>query len=149
MPHPDLRPWANPIESYFVPLRQFTPANSNHPHHTARTRALHAYGRRRSTNARHPDALAARRRAGSWDAPFLWARLPRVCGCRGLRSGCTASACGSGATVKAPSAPSGHSTASSVTYESKAFAVHLTVTVPSSLGAPPIGHPHVPDLGEV
>jgi hypothetical protein len=34
-------------------------ANSQHPHHTAQTRALHAYLRWRNANARHPDVLAA------------------------------------------------------------------------------------------
>lgn len=54
--------WANPIEAYFGPLRQFTVANSNHRNHTAQTRALHAYLRRRNANARHPDVLAAQRK---------------------------------------------------------------------------------------
>ncbi|WP_419999292.1 transposase [Streptomyces boninensis] len=35
--------WANPIETHFGPLRQFTIANSNYPSHTVQTRALHAY----------------------------------------------------------------------------------------------------------
>jgi hypothetical protein len=46
--------WANPIEAHFGPLRQFTLANSQHPNHTAQTRALHAYLRWRNTNARTP-----------------------------------------------------------------------------------------------
>lgn len=54
--------WANPIEAPFGPLRQFTLANSNHPHHTVQTRALHAYLRWRNSNARHPDVLAAQRK---------------------------------------------------------------------------------------
>ncbi|GAA2710339.1 hypothetical protein GCM10010315_10020 [Streptomyces luteosporeus] len=54
--------WANPIETHFGPLRQFTLANSNHPNHAVRTRALHAYLRWRNTNAGHPDVLAAQRR---------------------------------------------------------------------------------------
>jgi transposase len=54
--------WANPIEAHFGPLRQFTLANSQHPNHTAQTRALHAYLRWRNANARHPDVLAAQRR---------------------------------------------------------------------------------------
>ncbi|GAA2455214.1 hypothetical protein GCM10010405_44040 [Streptomyces macrosporus] len=54
--------WADPIEAHFGPLRQFTLANSNHPNHTVRTRAPHAYLRRRNANARHPDVLAAQRR---------------------------------------------------------------------------------------
>lgn len=44
------------------PLRQFTIANSHHRNHTAQTRALHAYLRWRTANARHPDVLAAQRR---------------------------------------------------------------------------------------
>jgi transposase len=54
--------WANPIEAHFGPLRQFTLANSEHPNHTAQTRALHAYLRWRNANARHPEILAAQRR---------------------------------------------------------------------------------------
>ncbi|MEU3496435.1 IS630 family transposase [Kitasatospora cineracea] len=54
--------WANPIEAYFGPLRQFTLANSNHPNHPVQTRALHAYLRWRNANARHPDVLAAQRK---------------------------------------------------------------------------------------
>ncbi|MYT71829.1 MULTISPECIES: IS630 family transposase [unclassified Streptomyces] len=54
--------WANPIESHFGPLRQFTLANSNHPNHTVQTRALHCHLRWRNQNARHPDVLAAQRR---------------------------------------------------------------------------------------
>ncbi|MDT0549541.1 helix-turn-helix domain-containing protein [Streptomyces lonegramiae] len=54
--------WANPIEAHFGPLRQFTLANSNHPHHTVQTRALHRYLRWRNANARHPDVLTAQRR---------------------------------------------------------------------------------------
>ncbi|GGW55981.1 hypothetical protein FHS32_002417 [Streptomyces albaduncus] len=50
--------WANPIEAHFGPLRQFTLANSNHPHHTAQTRALHAYLRWRNQNARPPRSVA-------------------------------------------------------------------------------------------
>ncbi|MDX2552112.1 IS630 family transposase [Streptomyces stelliscabiei] len=53
--------WANSVEAHFGPLRQFTLANSHHPDHTVRTRALHAYLRRRNANARHPDVLAAQR----------------------------------------------------------------------------------------
>ncbi|WP_377274468.1 transposase [Peterkaempfera sp. SMS 1(5)a] len=59
---PTYASWANPIEAQFGPLRQFTVANSNHPNHTAETRAPHACLRRRNTNARHPDVLAAQRR---------------------------------------------------------------------------------------
>ncbi|MFF3501175.1 transposase [Streptomyces sp. NPDC003247] len=44
---------ANPIEARFAPLRQFTIADSNHPNHTVRTRALHAYLGWRNANARH------------------------------------------------------------------------------------------------
>jgi hypothetical protein len=55
-------PPADPIEAHFGPLRQFTLANSNHPNHTAQTRALHAYLRWRNANVRHPDVLAAQRR---------------------------------------------------------------------------------------
>ncbi|MDR8407175.1 transposase [Nonomuraea sp. 3-1Str] len=54
--------WANPIEAHFGPLRQFTLANSNHPHHIVQTRAPHAYLRWRNAHARHPDVLAAQRR---------------------------------------------------------------------------------------
>lgn len=43
-------------------MRQFTLANSEHPNHTAQTRALHASPRWRNANARHPDILAAHRR---------------------------------------------------------------------------------------
>ncbi|MET9130791.1 IS630 family transposase [Streptomyces antibioticus] len=59
---PTYASWANPIEAHFGPLRQFTIANSHHPHHTVQTRALHAYLRRRNANARHHDALAAERK---------------------------------------------------------------------------------------
>ena len=38
-------------------------ANSNHPNHTVLARELHKYLRRRNANARHPDVLAAQRRA--------------------------------------------------------------------------------------
>ena len=54
--------WDNPVEAHFGPLRQFTLANSHHPNHTVRTRALHAYLRWRNANARHPDVLAAQRK---------------------------------------------------------------------------------------
>lgn len=54
--------WADPIEAHFGPLRQFTIANSNHRNHSAQTRALYAYLRRRNANARRPDVLAAQRR---------------------------------------------------------------------------------------
>ncbi|GAA2325903.1 hypothetical protein GCM10010431_55030 [Streptomyces kunmingensis] len=56
--------WASPIEVHFGPLRQFTIANSNHPNHTVRTRALHAYLRWRNANAnaRHRDVRPAERR---------------------------------------------------------------------------------------
>lgn len=54
--------WANPIEAHFGPLQQFTISDSNHPHHTVQTRALHAYLHGRGANARHPDVLAAQRR---------------------------------------------------------------------------------------
>ena len=40
----------------------FVVAGSNHPNHTAATRALHHYLRWRNANARHPDVLAAQRR---------------------------------------------------------------------------------------
>jgi hypothetical protein len=59
---PTYASWANPIEAHFGPLRTFVVASSNHPHHTAATRALHAYLRWRNANARHPDVLAAQRR---------------------------------------------------------------------------------------
>lgn len=51
--------WANPIEAPFGPLRQFILANSDHPHHTVQTRALHAHLRRRNAHARRPDVLTA------------------------------------------------------------------------------------------
>jgi len=54
--------WANPIEAHFGPLRQFTIADSNHPNHTVRTRALHAYLTWRDNNTRDPEVLAAQRR---------------------------------------------------------------------------------------
>ncbi|MPY60618.1 IS5 family transposase [Streptomyces spongiae] len=72
-------PWANPIEAHFGPLRQFTVANSNHRNHTAQTRALHAYLRRRNTNARHPDVLAAQRRERARirsEKGIRWGRRP-------------------------------------------------------------------------
>lgn len=54
--------WANPIEDHFGPLRQFTIANSNYPHHTGRTRAVHAYPRRRNANTcRTAEAFAVDR----------------------------------------------------------------------------------------
>jgi hypothetical protein len=52
---PTYASWANPIEAHFGPLRQFTLANSNHPHHTVQTRVLHACLRWRNKNARHPE----------------------------------------------------------------------------------------------
>jgi hypothetical protein len=59
---PTYASWANPIEAHSGPLRQFTPANSNHRSHPAQTQALHAYLRWRNASARHPDVLAAQRR---------------------------------------------------------------------------------------
>ncbi len=59
---PTYASWANPIEAQFGPLRTFVVAGSDHPHHTALTRHLHAYLRWRNANARHPDVLAAQRR---------------------------------------------------------------------------------------
>ena len=59
---PTYSSWANPIEAHFGPLRTFVVNGSNHPNHTAATRALHAYLRWRNANARHPDLLAAQRR---------------------------------------------------------------------------------------
>lgn len=59
---PTYASWANPIEVHFRPLRQFTIANSNYRNHTVQTRALHAYLRWRSQNARHPAVLTAQRR---------------------------------------------------------------------------------------
>ncbi len=58
---PTYASWANPIEAHFGPLRQFTIAHSNRPHHTVQIRALHAYLRWRNANARHRDILAAER----------------------------------------------------------------------------------------
>ena len=40
---PTYASWANPIETHFGPLRQFTLANSNHRSHPAQTQALHRY----------------------------------------------------------------------------------------------------------
>jgi len=59
---PTYASWANPIEAYFGPLRQFTLANSNHRSHLAQTQALHRYLRWRNANARHPDVVAAQRK---------------------------------------------------------------------------------------
>ena len=59
---PTYASWANPIETHFGPLRQFTLANSNHRSHPAQTQALHRYLRWRNANARHPDVPAAQRR---------------------------------------------------------------------------------------
>ena len=55
--------WANPIEAQFGPLRTFVMGNSGHPRHAALTRRLQAYLRWRNASARHPDVLAAQRRA--------------------------------------------------------------------------------------
>ncbi|MFJ2416087.1 integrase [Streptomyces brevispora] len=41
----------------------FTLSNSHHRSHPAQTRALHRYLRWRNANARHPDVLAAQRKA--------------------------------------------------------------------------------------
>jgi hypothetical protein len=49
--------WANP-KAHFG-SRQFTLANSEHPDHTAQTRALHAYLHWCNASARHSDVLAA------------------------------------------------------------------------------------------
>jgi hypothetical protein len=59
---PTYASWANPIEAHFGPLRQFTITNSHRPNHPVQARALHAYLRRRSANARHRDVLATERR---------------------------------------------------------------------------------------
>ena len=59
---PTYSSWADPIEAHFGPLRQFTPANSNHPNHTVQTRLLHAYLRWRNAHARNPEVLSAQRR---------------------------------------------------------------------------------------
>ncbi len=59
---PTYASWANPIEAHFGPLRQFTLANSHHPHHTVRTSAPHAYLRRRNANACHRHVLVAERK---------------------------------------------------------------------------------------
>lgn len=56
---PTYASWANPIESRFGSLRQFSIANSTH---TMQTRALHAHLRWRNANARHRDVLAAERK---------------------------------------------------------------------------------------
>lgn len=61
MPSPPHASRANPVEAYFGPLRQLTPADSDHPNHTARTRVPRRCPRRRNANARHPDARAAQR----------------------------------------------------------------------------------------
>jgi transposase len=54
--------WADPIEAQFGPLRAFTVANSDYPHHTVLERELQAYLRWRNANNRHPDVLAVQRR---------------------------------------------------------------------------------------
>jgi transposase len=54
--------WANPIEAHFGPLRQFVIANSDHPNHSALTRAIHKYVRWRNTHTRDPRVLEAERR---------------------------------------------------------------------------------------
>jgi hypothetical protein len=54
--------WANPIEAQFGPLRAFVMGGSDHPNHPALARRLQDYLRWRSTHARHPGVLAARRR---------------------------------------------------------------------------------------
>lgn len=59
---PTYASWAHPIEAHFGPLRQFTPANLNHPNHTVQTRALYACLRWRNQQTRHPDVLTAQRR---------------------------------------------------------------------------------------
>ena len=53
-----------------------TLANSDHPNHTVRTRARHAYLRWRNAHARHPDVLAAQRRERA-----------RIRGEKGIRGG--------------------------------------------------------------
>ena len=62
------RPWANPIEAHFGPLRQFTIANSNYPNHPVLSQALDAYLRWRNANARHRDVLAAERKERAVEA---------------------------------------------------------------------------------
>lgn len=69
--HPTYASWANPIEAHFGPLRQFTLADSHHPNHTVQARALHAYPRWRTKNARH--VLAA----NDANAPASTARRDR------------------------------------------------------------------------
>jgi hypothetical protein len=59
---PTYSSWANPIEAYFGPLREFVLNNSNHPTHIVLTRRLHTHLRRRNANARAPELLAAQRR---------------------------------------------------------------------------------------
>ena len=59
---PTYASWANPIESQFGPLRQFTMAHSHRTDHTEQTRDLQAYLRWRNANNRHPEVIAAQRR---------------------------------------------------------------------------------------
>ncbi|MFI0765216.1 IS630 family transposase [Streptomyces sp. NPDC021218] len=59
---PTYASWANPIETHFDPLRQFTLANSHHRSHPTQTQALHRYLCWRNANARHADVLAAQRK---------------------------------------------------------------------------------------
>lgn len=72
---------ANPIEAHSGPVRQFTPADSHHPNHTVRTRALQACLRRRRANARHPDIPTAQRRERApirSEKSMRWGGRPRV-----------------------------------------------------------------------
>ncbi|MFJ8098749.1 IS630 family transposase [Streptomyces griseofuscus] len=66
---PTYASWANPIESHFGPLRQFTIANSNHRNHTAQTRTLRAYLRWRNMN-RPPSRRAGRPTARARPHPW-------------------------------------------------------------------------------
>lgn len=72
--------WANPIGAHFGPLRQFTPANSNHRSHPAQNRALHAYLRWRErmpatptcwpSSARSAPVSAARKASAGAETPL-------------------------------------------------------------------------------
>ncbi len=55
--------WAYPIEAQFGPVRTFVRGGSDHRNHTVLARKLQDYLRWRNANARHPDVLAAQRRA--------------------------------------------------------------------------------------
>jgi hypothetical protein len=59
---PTYASWAGPIEAHFGPVRQFTPANSDHPNHTVHPGPCTPTCAGGGNNAHHPDVLAAQRR---------------------------------------------------------------------------------------